>query len=468
MSDDVCYADATEMAERIRARTISPVELVGTLLERIDRLNPGLSAVVTVAEGVTERAREAEAAVMRGELWGPLHGVPFTIKDVFDTEGVRTTRGSRLYAERVPAADATAVRRLKQAGGILLGKTNLPEFALWSESSNLVFGRTENPWMRGRTPGGSSGGEGAAIAAGMSPLGVGSDLGGSNRLPAHYCGIVGLKPTHGRVPLTGHWPELLLRYMHVGPLARTVRDAALALSVMNGPDGIDPYAVPAPGPWLSGPSSPLSGLRVGWFAEGPFAPISSEVQEVVNRAASALDEMGCIVEPVSLSGWERRRPVDIAGVLLAGEAVHYLEPFVAGRRDELSESIRGLLDRRPPTLKEYMEAITGCETLRVDMARYFTEHDLLLCPTVPVLAHPHDAEWFDVDGRQTDSGHAATATVAFGLTGSPAVSVPFGWSREGLPIGVQLVARHFDEETLMRTASALEARHRQDLRRPPV
>jgi len=237
---------------------------------------------------------------------------------------------------------------------------------------------------------------------------------------------------------------------------------------MSGPDGIDPYAVSVPEPRLSGPSSSLSGLRVGWFSEGPFAPISSEVQEVVNRAASALDEMGCIVEPVSLGGWEGRRPVDIAGVLLAGEAVHYLEPFIAGRGNELAESIRRLLDGRSPTLKEFMETLAGCETLRADMARYFTEHDLLLCPTVPVPAHPHDAEWFDVDGRKTDSGHAATATVAFGLTGSPAASVPFGWSREGLPLGVQLVARHFDEKTLLRAASALEARHKQDLRRPPV
>ena len=211
MSEDICYADATELAERIRSKALSPVEVVDSFLGRIETVNPSLNAIVILADGATERARQAEAAIMRGETWGPLHGVPFTIKDCVDTAGIRTTRGSRLFESHVPNDDATVVRRLKDAGGILIGKTNLPEFALWWETDNLVFGRTENPWKAGRTPGGSSGGEAAAIASGLSPLGVGSDLGGSIREPANYCGIVGLKATHGRIPLTGHWPETLLR-----------------------------------------------------------------------------------------------------------------------------------------------------------------------------------------------------------------------------------------------------------------
>ena len=204
---DIGYASLTRQAEWIRTKALSPVEVLEAHLQRIRSLNPSLNAIVTLAAGSRERAREAEAAVMRGELWGPLHGVPFTAKDCFDTAGVRTTRGSKLFEHRLPAEDATAVRRLKQAGAILLGKTNLPEFALWSETSNEVFGQTRNPWNGDRTPGGSSGGEAAAVAAGLSPLGIGTDLGGSNRLPSHYCGIVGFKPTQGRIPSPANSPK---------------------------------------------------------------------------------------------------------------------------------------------------------------------------------------------------------------------------------------------------------------------
>ena len=199
MSDAICYANATELAARIRAKDLSPVEVLRAHLQRIDALNPTLQAIVTLVDGAMDQARQAEAAMMRGEWWGPLHGVPFTIKDCVDTAGDRTTRGSQLFANYVPNADATVVTRLKQAGGIFMAKTNMPEFALWWETGNRVFGFTQNPWKLGHTAGGSSGGEAAAIAAGLSPLGVGSDVGGSIRQPAHYCGIVGLKATHGRI-----------------------------------------------------------------------------------------------------------------------------------------------------------------------------------------------------------------------------------------------------------------------------
>ena len=266
MSDELYYADAIELAERIRLREVSPVEVAQAHLDRIDAVNPALNALIAFPDGVMDRAREAEAAVLRGDNWGPLHGVPFTVKDCVDTAGVRTTRGSRLFEDHVPSADATVVQRLKDAGGIFIAKSNMPEFALWWETDNLVYGRTENPWMAGRTPGGSSGGEASAIAAGMSPLGIGSDVGGSIREPANYCGIVGLKATHGRIPLTGHWPEALLRFMHVGPLARSVRDAALGFNLMAGPDGLDHYAYPGPGSRRFGDSPAPPGC--GW----PGAP----------------------------------------------------------------------------------------------------------------------------------------------------------------------------------------------------
>ena len=272
-TDDLVTVDATELARRIRAKDVSPVEALAAYRRRAEERNPELNAIVTVIEDAEEQARQAEQAVVRGEELGPLHGVPCTIKDTFDTAGVRTTRGSRLFADRVPTEDAAVVTRLKAAGAIPLGKTNTPEFALWWETSNLLFGTTVNPWNSERTAGGSSGGEAAALAAGLTALGVGSDLGGSIRLPAHYCGVVGLKPTHGRVPLTGHFPEALFRFMHAGPLARSVRDAALALSVLAGPDGRDWYAVPAPLPGIPSSNRSLATLRVGWVAERAFCPV---------------------------------------------------------------------------------------------------------------------------------------------------------------------------------------------------
>ena len=465
---DIGYASLTRQAEWIRTKALSPVEILEAHLQRIQSLNPSLNAIVTLAAVSRQRAREAEAAVMRGELWGPLHGVPFTAKDCFDTAGVRTTRGSKLFERRVPAEDATAVRRLKQAGAILLGKTNLPEFALWSETSNEVFGQTVNPWNADRTAGGSSGGEAAAVAAGLSPLGIGTDLGGSNRLPSHYCGIVGFKPTQGRIPITGQFPEVMSRHLHVGPLTRTVQDAALALSVLLGPDGRDPYAVPVPPPDRVPWNAPLPPLKVGFFPEGPFAPVARIIQDNVTRAANKLEELGCRVQLVALEGWKRSKPIEMVMRLLVAEAAHYFEPVVAGRKDQLAPSVQRLLDTPPPGIAEYVEALAGCEQLRVDLMQHFSTHDLLLLPTAPVTAHPHDAVCLDVDGQAVPAVHAAGMTPAFGMTGSPAISVPFGLSPDGLPIGVQLVARHFEEATLLHAAAALESAASLKTRRPPL
>ena len=468
MHDELCYQGAFQLAWHIRSRAVSPVEVIRAHLERIEALNPRVNAVVTIADGLLELAQEAEASLTRGDIWGPLHGVPFTIKDCFDTQGVRTTRGSRLFEKRVPKKDSTAVSRLKKAGAILLGKTNLPEFALRAETSNLVFGTTRNPWKRERTCGGSSGGEATAIACGFSPLGIGSDLGGSNRLPSHFCGVVGLKPTHGRIPLTGHWPELLQRYMHAGPLARTVRDVALVLPILNGTDGDDPYGLPVRAPRFDDLRAPLPRLRVGWLAQGPFEPVEEEIQETVRRAASALEELGCQMEEVSFPGWKEPSPIDAAMVLIFGEGIHYLNPFVEKRRRRLSPAIRTLMEGPAPSLDDYLKTMDYCERLRQDITCYFAEYDLLLLPTSPVLAHGHDVEELEINGQRVSPGHSAAATAVFGLTGSPAVSVPFSYSHSGLPIGVQLVARHFNESMLLHAASALEASSVTGLRRPPL
>ena len=467
MSEDIIYADAATLAQRIRDRSLSPVEIAQAHLDRIESVNPKLNALIAFPDGVMERAREAEAAAMRGEFWGPLHGVPFTVKDCVDTAGVVTTRGSRLYENHVPAADATVVTRLKDAGGIFIAKSNMPEFALWWETDNLVYGRTENPWMIGRTPGGSSGGEAAAVASGMSPLGIGSDVGGSIREPANYCGIVGLKATHGRIPLTGHWPEALLRFMHVGPIVRSVGDAALALSIMAGPDGADHYALPVPLPEVSDLVSP-AGLRVGWCPEGPFAPVDRQVQDTVASAAASLGELGCSVEPVGLDGWENMSGQQISARIFAAEGNVYLDPIIEGRKDLLALSMQRRLNIPGPSYDEYLEAMEQVERLRAAAIRLFNDYDVLLLPTGPMVAHPHDTRRHEIGSETAPARHALTCTVPFDLTGSPALSVPFGLSDGGLPIGVQIVGRHFEEATILRVGAALEELHRPRRRRPPV
>ena len=469
MSTQIWEAGAAELAERVRAMELSPVEVLNAHLERIEAVNPRINTIVTLVDDALDRAKEAEAAIVGGYTIGPLHGVPFTIKDCVDTAGVRTTRGSRLFQDRVPAADARVVARLKAAGGILMAKTNLPEFTLWWETDNTVFGRTVNPWDFERTAGGSSGGEAAALAAGLSPLGIGSDVGGSIRNPAHNCGVVGLKPTHGRVPLTGHWPETLLRAMHVGPMARTVRDVDLALHIISGPDGVDPYAPPVPVPDRVVPDpgtarvtdSPdpyesLFGVKVGWNAGRAFGPVAPEVSDAVSRAARALDEAGCQVEEVPLPALEKTDTQALTATVYTAEGNHYFQPIVAGRKAELSPNIRRRLGARSPTLREYLDALADWEQVRQGMARYFREYELLLCPCVPLPAHPHDVTELTIAGETVAARNALRATIPWDVTGSPAISVPFARSSEGLPIGVQIVGRHFDEPTVLRAALALE------------
>lgn len=467
MTDEVYYSGATELAERIHTKDISPVDVMRLHLDRIEAVNPSINAIVVPNDAALDQARAAEQAVMSGDPLGRLHGVPVTIKEVFDTAGIRSTRGSLLYADRVPDADATAVKRLKDAGAIVIGKTNCPEFALSAETVNDLFGRTRNPWNLDRTSGGSSGGEAAAISAGLSPLGIGTDLGGSNRLPSHYCNIVGFKPTHGLIPQTGSWPEIMSRRMHVGPIARSVRDVALALTVMSGPDGMDPYALGCGVDEMAWFGARLPPLKVGYFTDGPFAPVMDEIQDTVGRAASAFESLRCVVEEVSFD-WEDRLPIAFTFDMLIVEADHYFKPFIEGREDDLSGSIAGLLDSPMPSMADYLTAMDKHEAVSRDVTKFFADYDLLLCPTSPVTAPPHDSANLDVSGHTADAGHAANITATFGMTGHPAISVPFGMSSEGLPIGVQLAAGHLNDRLLLHAAAALEAVSETARLRPPI
>jgi aspartyl-tRNA(Asn)/glutamyl-tRNA(Gln) amidotransferase subunit A len=461
----IYYADATELARLIRDRALSPVEVIQAHLDRIEAVNPKVNAVVTLmGEEALKAARVAEKAVLNGDALGPLHGVPFSIKDALDTAGVRTQRGSRLFATHVPDKDATSVARFKAAGGIPLMKTNIPEFSAWTETDNLLTGRTNNPWNLERTPGGSSGGESAAIAAGMSPIGIGSDVAISVRGPAAFTGIAALKATHGRIPYTGHFPTVTSRWWHVGPMARSVRDVALGYSILRGPDGVDGYAVhareAAPG------DGRIAGqpVRVGWVSDAAFGPVDPEITAAVANAAARLADLGCDVEEVSLPFLGD--PLSALMTVVFGEIVPYVKALAAGREGELHAIGVGIVERSNPSFKDFIAAEAQAEALRSAFAGYFQKYDVLLCPVNPMTATPHGAQELVVNGVTVPWTHVMSATSPFNLTGLPALSVPYGLSSENLPIGVQLVSRWTDEATILRLGAMIERKGGLGNRRP--
>ena len=467
MQEEICFSSATDLASKIRQKTLSPVEVVQAHLDRIEQLNPKLNTIVIFTDDALDRAKEAEAAVMRGDNLGPLHGVPYTLKDCIETTGLAMTLGSRLFQGHVSRQDAEVFTRLKAAGGVLLGKTNMPEFALWWETDNDVFGRTCNPWNLDRTAGGSSGGEVSAIAAGLSPLGLGTDLGGSIRAPASLCGVVGIKPTLGRIPYTGIQPQVLLRTIHVGPIARTVQDVALGMSILAGADEVDLYSPPVPVPDYLALDTPLPKLKVGWSATAGV-PVEPEVQRAVEQAAATLGELGLNIEPVEIPALTEKDAGAISSIIFVAEAKRYSAPTISGRESELTALFRArYVDSPSCTLDEYLDAAAQWEDLRQGVKEYFTGYDLFLCPTVPMTAFPHGQREFHIGGQTLAARHTLRITLPWDLTGSPAISVPFGWSSEGLPIGVQLVGRHFEEKTLLRVAHALEGR-RLERRHPAI
>lgn len=454
---DLLHTDATSLAELIRTKKATSVEVVKAHLDRIAALDPKLNAIVTLNDNALVDAQAADDALAAGEVTGPLHGVPFTVKDSIDTAGVLTQRGSPIFRGRTPDKDAVSVARVKAAGGILLAKTNLPEFSYSTESVNLLSGRTNNPWNLDRTPGGSSGGESAAIAAALSPIGLGTDLAISVRGPAAHTGIVALKPTHGRIPMTGVWPRVPRRDWHVGPMARTVRDVRLAYSIMSGPDGVDGFAV-APADYDTGIGAETGRqLRVGWFTDSGLGPVDPEVARTVRDAAVALDAAGVHVEEVDIPTLHRDNPLALFNLQHVMELKPAMAAVIAGHEDEMFTMSKTMLATPDTSVEDYVAAEQGFERIRDAYAEYFTRFDALLLPVLPIPAHEHGKAQFVIDGQTVDATHIQTFTVQFNITGLPALSMRFGTSTDGLPIGVQIAGSWHAESTVLRVASMLEA-----------
>jgi aspartyl-tRNA(Asn)/glutamyl-tRNA(Gln) amidotransferase subunit A len=383
--------------------------------------------------------------------------VPFTAKDSIDTAKVLTQRGSLIFKGRTPETDATSIARMKKAGGILLAKTNLPEFSYGIESDNLLTGRSNNPWNLDLTPGGSSGGESAAIAAGMSPLGLGTDLAISVRGPAAHTGIVALKATHGRVPMTGICPRVPRRFWHVGPMARSIRDLSLVFSQLAGPDGQDGYSSSAI-PFDAGVGSfNQRPLRVGWLVEPGFGPVDRDTASTVEAAAEALKGFGHIVESVRIPALERDFALDVFSRLHVLKMKPTVLEATAGRNDEeISYMAKYMLSLPDTPMKEYIDAEHAAERLKDAYAEYFQKSDVLLTPVLPTPSFKHGQAELLINGQTVGAMGIMSLTSHLSVTGLPGVSMRFGTSKDGMPIGVQIVGSWQAESTILHIASLLE------------
>ncbi len=469
--DQLTFFSATEMAERIRQKKTSPVEVVRAHLERIEKLNPRLNAIVSLDRGrARAEARAAEAAVMRGDSVGPLHGVPVTVKSSIDVAGLRAECGSKLRAGYVATADAPLVARLRRAGAIILGTTNVPEMLMAYETDNLLYGRTNNPWALDRTPGGSSGGEAAAIAAGCSAGGVGSDGGGSIRVPAHFSGICGLKPTPGRIPATGHFPASVGPFAHlgvVGPMARTVGDLEILLRVMAGPDIGDTSAAPVAFRRLS--EDETRRIRIGYFEDDGRTPVTPETRAAVRQAVETLKQQGFEVTAFRPEGLEQARQAWWVLFGLAGGML--FQPMVAGREAELGPILReliGVVRGEPPlTAERLLNTLIERDVLRGQLLKQMNELPVLLCPVAAGPAFRHSEIGWSTDGHIASYLDTMSYSQWCNLLGNPAATVPVGRSPEGLPIGVQIVGRPWEEETVLAIAARIE-RGRGGWQGPPL
>ena len=464
---DLCYTPATELARLIRTRAVSPVEVTRAVLERIERVNPTVNAYCTVtADAATATARAAEEAVMRGDALGPLHGVPYSVKDLNFTKGVRTMGGSYIFEHRVPTLDAPLVRRLKAAGGVMLGKTTSPEFGWKALGDCPLTGITRNPWNPGMTTGGSSAGAGAAAAAGLGPLAQGSDGAGSIRIPSSFCGIYGFKPSFGRVP---NWPlSNNDNSSHNGPMTRTVADAALMLSVMAGPDDWDRTALDAPPEdYLGRLARDLRGARVAFSPSLDGLEVDRDIADAVRSAVRAFEELGCVVDEVKTGFADTR---DLIRIMWSAHEAGNRGAFVPEWRERMDPGLVACIEAGSRySVVDYIQArdrkIAFWDTVRPLFERY----EFLVTPSVSVAAfevgrlnpthfRQHAWDWFDW----------ASFSYPFNFTGQPAASLPAGFTSAGLPVGLQIVGRRCADLSVLQASAAFESARPWAARRPPV
>lgn len=470
---DLVFLSASQLVKAIREGSVSAVEVLEAHLAQIAQYNPVLNAIVTLdSEQALTRAKLADTALAQGELWGPLHGVPVTIKDLFDTAGLRTTWSYRPRANYIPQQDATAIARLRAAGAILIGKTNMPERAIGSQCDSPLFGRTNNPWNLNCTPGGSTGGGAAAVAAGLSPLEIGSDLGGSIRLPAHFCGVFGFKPTEHRVSMAGASLRLKgatgWQHMRVaGPLARSISDLRLALSLIEGPDGRQ-WSVP---PVAAEPlqERPLRECRFAWTDNFDGIPVTAETRTAIEKLAVMLEQLGCRVERCNPPGFNFSSALQTFGEIIGNEIGVttptlnrlMLSILLRARSDE--PLLRGLVKGAALSMQRYVEALSRRDAFIAEMEKFISDWDAWLCPVAPgpafthrKLLHPLLGGPLEVDDRKLPYWlWSTTYTAVFNLTGNPAVVLPVARSQSGLPIGVQLVGRRWKDMQLLNIAEKL-------------
>ncbi len=464
---DLCFTPATELSRLIRTKAVSPVEVVRAAVARAEALNPGLNALCTPTyDAAMEAARQAEAAVMRGERLGLLHGIPTTIKDVAFTRGVRTMSGSRLYEQRVPDFDHVHVERLRDAGAIMLGKTTTSELGWKGCGDSPVTGITHNPWKHGRNAGGSSAGAAVCAAAGIGPVHQGSDGAGSVRMPAAFCGVFGLKPSHGRIP---YWPMPNNGAIsHVGPLTRTVADGALMLQAMAGPDDRDAASLEsAPEDYLGRLDEGIAGLRVAYSADLGYLPVDAEVAAPVRDAVRAFESLGCHVEEVD-PGWGD--PIEMEHVLFTGSFAGMIGHLLDAWEDRLEPGLVALTRHGLRYSAADLGRAMGERLQYYDRVRaFFDRYDLLLTPSLSVAAFDNTrlipAHW---EQHPWDWLRWAGFSYPFNLTWLPAATCPCGFTPEGLPVGLQIVAGRFRDLRVLQAARAFEQARPWAQYRPPV
>lgn len=470
MDEELCFAPATRLRQLIDAKQVSIVELTRRFYQRIERLNPRLNAYLALCpDQAIERAQAAQEATQRGESWGPLHGIPVSIKDLEMTQGVTTTLGSLVFRDRIPDYDSVLVERVRRAGAIILGKTNTPEFGQSGTTENRLGDACRNPWNPERTPGGSSGGAGAALAAGLCTLASGSDAGGSIRIPASFSGVFGIKPTQGRVPRYGGYGRPAANHFsNPGPMSRTVADTARFLQVIAGPDARDVSCLrETPPDFSAGLNQGVKGWRMAWSLDLGFAAVDPEVARITAQAAQVFGELGAAVEEAHpevtnpFSAW-----VDIFSAGTYTSYGHLLDIH----REQLSEyGLRSIQHGVKVTGADYSRGLFQVDQFRTAVEGFFEQYDLLLTPTMAVPAFPIGQRPGVIGGKEVDGFWGYTPfCYPFNVGGQPAASVPCGFSEDGMPVGLQIVGPRGAEARMLRAAASFEEARPWSHHRPPV